>query len=329
MPGLPDFRAAMPASYPDQTIYAEYACAQLGLSFQEIDGGSGLLFTVAGSARTLCFGGGRCSFYPQNNATASTLANDKYLANAVLERAGIATLGGCYFFLHQRHRALRPAGHERGDALAYFAALGGRAFVKPLLGSRGDFARTIKGDPALTDYLDEVSRYYDSVLIQPVASGTEYRTFVIDDEVLYCARKKPPFLLGDGVRSIGELLAPHDLELRSRGLSPAITDSNSLDIVLGRGERWEIPGRMNLSAGGTMVIETPEGDQAGVARAAVRALGLRLGAVDIFVNPEQGPAGLRVIEVNSNPSIRFLEDCGRDDLIVAIWRHTFSAMGLL
>ena len=36
-----------------------------------------------------------------------------------------------------------------------------------------------------------------------------------------------------------------------------------------------------------------------------------------------------IIEVNSNPSIRLLEDSGRGDLILKIWRHTFTAMGLL
>jgi hypothetical protein len=36
-----------------------------------------------------------------------------------------------------------------------------------------------------------------------------------------------------------------------------------------------------------------------------------------------------VIEVNSNPSIRLLEDSDRGDLILKIWRHTFSAMGLI
>ena len=38
---------------------------------------------------------------------------------------------------------------------------------------------------------------------------------------------------------------------------------------------------------------------------------------------------LRLIEVNANPSIRFLEHCERPDLILKIWRHTFAAMELL
>jgi hypothetical protein len=38
---------------------------------------------------------------------------------------------------------------------------------------------------------------------------------------------------------------------------------------------------------------------------------------------------MAVIEVNSNPSIRLLEQSGRGDLILKIWHHTFAAMGLL
>ena len=38
---------------------------------------------------------------------------------------------------------------------------------------------------------------------------------------------------------------------------------------------------------------------------------------------------MRVIEVNANPSIRLLEESNRSDLILKIWHHTFSAMGLL
>jgi hypothetical protein len=330
MRNLIEFRSGKPGSYPDQSVYAEYACAEFGLSFQDIDGGSGLLFRVASKTKSVHFGAGRCSWYPQNNATAATLASDKYFTNRILEDAGVATLGGEYFFLHERRRSHRAPGHEREDAFAHLRQLGGTAFAKPLLGSRGDFAKIIGGEALLAGYLDEVSQYYDSILIQPVATGNEYRIFLLDDEVVYCARKYPPFVSGDGVRSIGELLIAHDEALRSRGLSPvSATPDAALDIVLPKGERWSIPGRMNLSAGGTMMLEAPPSDAAPVlASKAARALGLRVAAVDMFTGIGGEPDAMRVIEVNSNPSIRLLEESGRSDLILKIWHHTFSAMGL-
>jgi D-alanine-D-alanine ligase-like ATP-grasp enzyme len=334
MPSLIEYRSGKPGSYPDQSVYAEYACSEFGLAFRDIDGGTGLVFSVASATKCIHFGAGRCSWYPQNNATASSLATDKYFSNRILESAGVPTLGGEYFFLHERHRALRPAGHDRDAALEYFKKLGATAFAKPLLGSRGDFAQAIDGEAALLRYLDEVSRYYDAVLIQPLVSGIEYRVFLLDDDVLYVARKYPPFVLGDGARSIRALLAAHDAALQSRGLSPAsaaaVDHDRSLDEVLPKGERWDITGRMNLSAGGTMVLEAARSDAAITqARAAIRALGLRAAAVDLFADVDGVPDAIRVIEVNSSPMIRLLEDSGRDDLILKIWHHTFSTMGLL
>ena len=140
-------------------------------------------------------------------------------------------------------------------------------------------------------------------------------------------------MLGDGVRPIRDLLAAHNAALQARGLSPAAvaTDrDSSLDAVLPKGERWDIPGRMNLSAGGTMVLEAPRSEAVlTLARKAARALGLRVAAVDLFTDIGGDPDAIAVIEVNSNPSIRLLEQSGRGDLILKIWQHTFSAMGLL
>jgi D-alanine-D-alanine ligase-like ATP-grasp enzyme len=330
MKELRDFRAGKPGFYPDQAIYAEFACAEFGLSFQDLANGAGLLFRVASKTKSLHFGAGRCTWYPQNSATAATLASDKYFTHRVLEEAGIATLGGEYFFLHERHRAHRPPGHERHDAIEHFKKLGAACFIKPLQGSRGDFAQTIHGEASLDRYLEEVSFYYDSILIQPIFTGAEYRIFLLDGDVVFSARKYPPFVVGDGVRSIRELLIAHNASLTSRGLSQAPAQHEaSLDIVLPAGERMEIPGRMNMSAGGNMQFEAASEAALVVAGNAARALGLRVAAVDLFTEVDGEATAIRVIEVNANPSIRMLETTSRGDVILKIWHHTFHAMGLL
>ena len=87
---------------------------------------------------------------------------------------------------------------------------------------------------------------------------------------------------------------------------------------------------MNLSAGGTMVLaDAPSETAITLARQAARAIGLRVAAIDLFVDIGGNPDAIEIIEVNSNPSIRLLEDSDRGDLILKIWHHTFSAMGLL
>jgi glutathione synthase/RimK-type ligase-like ATP-grasp enzyme len=329
---LREFRAGKPAFYPDQAVYAAFACAEFGLGFDDIDGGLGLAFRVSSQTRAVYFGAGRCSWYPQNNATASTLASDKYFANRILEDAGVTTLGGDYFFLSPRHRALRPAGHEREDARRYFRKLSGLAFLKPLTGSRGDFAQAIGNEAALETYLNNVAPHYDAVLMQPVASGSECRIFVLDGEIVYTARKFPPALEGDGTRRLRDLIDAHNASLKSRGLSAIDTTAitpEDIDKVLPSGERWEIPGRTNLSAGGRMAFASPDPTALAMAQKAVRALGLRAAAVDMFTDMAGDPNKIAVIEVNSNPSVRLLEELQRPDLILKIWRHSFSVVGLL
>ncbi len=153
MRSLREFRAGKPAFYPDQSIYAAFACAEFGLAFDDLDAGTGLVVSVASPTKTVHFGAGRCSWYPQNNASAATLASDKYFTNVILERAGVPTLGGDYFFLHARLRAHRPPGHEGEDVHQHLRKLGGSAFVKPLTGSRGDFAQVVGGGAARGGYI--------------------------------------------------------------------------------------------------------------------------------------------------------------------------------
>jgi glutathione synthase/RimK-type ligase-like ATP-grasp enzyme len=87
---------------------------------------------------------------------------------------------------------------------------------------------------------------------------------------------------------------------------------------------------MNLSVGGSMAFEPPRSEAAlAMARKAAKTLGLRAAAVDLFTDIGGEADVAAIIEVNSNPSIRLLEELQRPDLILKIWRHTFSTVGLL
>jgi hypothetical protein len=56
MRSVKQFRQGKPGFYPDQSIYAEFASAEFGLAFRDLDGGSGLLFSVASPDKSLHFG---------------------------------------------------------------------------------------------------------------------------------------------------------------------------------------------------------------------------------------------------------------------------------
>ena len=59
---------------------------------------------------------------------------------------------------------------------------------------------------------------------------------------------------------------------------------------------------MNLSAGGTMVLAPAPSEKAiRLARQGARAIGLRVAAVDMFVDIGDNPEAIEIIEINSNP----------------------------
>ncbi len=179
MRSLEEFRSGKPGFYPDQSVYAAYACAEFGLAFRDLDGGTGLVFSVS-------FGDQQPAFRRRTMLVVS--AEQRHRLDAGVgqifrrpdsaRRPASPTLGGEYFFLHDRHRAHRPAGHERERRAGVFhEAWAASAFVKPLTGSRGDFAQAVHDEAALMRYLDEVAQYYDAILMQPIVDRDRVSDF--------------------------------------------------------------------------------------------------------------------------------------------------------
>ena len=320
--------------YPDQARYARLAAEQLGLRFVDLDDGNGYVFAIEAGSRRLLSGAGWICSYPINNASSHHISRDKAHTKSVLRHFGIRTIRGSHFFTSGSHSALRNPGHEAADAHAFAATLGFPVFCKPNSGARGDYAELVADAAGLADYMRRLPASYDAFLVEEVARGDEYRVLVHDDAPIYYALKRPPRLTGDGIRTAVELLGAINATLRGTGVSPypasAITAAGvALDHRPREGETLELAGRQNLSAlGGVEKLDTdiPE-PLARLARAACNALGLRLGAVDIFdVSPSRDGSDLVIIEVNSNPSLKALESSGRLDLILGIWTSMIRDM---
>lgn len=319
--------------YPAQTRYVRRACEALGLRFADLDQGGGYLYAISDGRHEIVSGSGPICAYPLNSAPAYGVSRDKHHTNAVLARAGLPTIPEEIFFLDARRAKLRPPGRERADALAAFARMAHPVFCKPNQGSHGDFAEIASDETAFRDYVERVSKRYDTILLQPVLAGDEYRIFCLDGETLFATRKAEFTLSGDGEKTLRELVHAHNAPLVDIGISPvdegaalasaAAHHNLAADHVPARGEKLILPGRRNLTAGSDVADFTTEVPPplAILALGAAKAIGLRVAGVDIFdVSPARNLSELVVIEVNGNPGMQSLEAVGRDDLIDEIWR---------
>lgn len=315
----------------DHCRYAKRTTERHGWGFEILDGGEGYLFRVSSAGRSCTFGAGPLASFPMNSAFGASVARDKVFTNRMLELARVPHFGGRAFFLTPDSRLLRGEGYELADAEAYLLELGGTAFCKPLTGSRGDFAEIVVGADAFREYASRCAAKHRAIVMQRLYSGRELRVFVMDGSAVYAVTKAEAAVTGDGIRSVGALLEEVNLRLTGTGVSrysenartttePGVPVDRS--YVPAGGERITIAGRRNLGFSGTpQLLEPLPADAARLAITAVRALGLRLAAVDLMECREESKNELRVIEVNSNPEIVSLERLDRWDLIEHIWSH--------
>lgn len=310
--------------------YAAYAARALGYAFTSLDGDDGYLFEVRDGARTALFAAGAGSPYALNDARAASLAKDKSFCAAALERAGLPTVPGRFFFCTERYAEMRHPGREPEDARAYARTIAYPIFCKPIAGSNGLYAEVIHDADAFDDYLTRVSREHFAILIQPFLRGAEHRVFVLEGRALFAYRKRLPRVIGDGrstLRALIDALSRETIVSISAGRDSA-GNVIRLDDVPPLGASIDLEGPANRAAGGG--ADAPVDDippaLAQLGEAAARVVGLGLAGVDMFdLSAANDFSDLRVIEVNSNPMIKTLEDHGRWDLITTIWRANFAA----
>jgi len=311
---------------PEHTRYAREAAAILGATFEDLDDGRGYLWRVTRDGKTVLGGGGSICAYPTNSAVAYTISRDKAHTKAVLTACGLPVIPGGLFFAHTLRAAFREPGREVVDAVAFASQPGFPVFCKPNAGSRGDFAEIIANVDALLAYATRIAPLHESFLVEPVMQGAEHRVFVQDGRVVFHVTKALPQIIGDGRSMIAELAAALD-QLLPPGVSATSLTGQPRDAIPRAGERIALPGRRNLSAGGGVeqVSERAPEPLASLAVAAVQALGLRIGAVDLFDLSSAGDySDPVVIEVNGNPGLRTLELAQREDLVRAIWTSMFE-----
>ncbi len=321
-------------SLPSMLEILRQTCIKDGYDFRVIDDYSKQLVRVASGGMFFLTGTGRINAYPLNDAPAASVARDKVFTYQVLAKAGIGVPDYEYYFLHDAYRAVRGDGREREDIAAGAARIGYPLFVKPLDGSRGNLAEIVHTPDELSLQIERIAPVHHGLILQRVLTGPEYRLFMIDDVALFLYRRKLPFFVGDGNRSVGDFLAEENGHRVAQGLTPitlaspflqkTLTDHGlTVDAPVAEGVHFPYLAAANISAGGeiTDYTETVPAALADWGQRVLTALSLRIGAIDFFARDGIGPPdGLDLIEVNSNPSLAGLIHTGREATVERIWR---------
>ena len=119
----------------------------------------------------------------------------------------------------------------------------------------------------------QVKVWWPTSIVERYLLGNNYRVLVANGEILSVIRRYPPFVEGDGVSTIGELIDRENRIREEMGLHPTIHPISQgrstrrylkkqglhLESVPGKKERITLFNRISLAPGG--VVETVETDQ--------------------------------------------------------------------
>lgn len=197
--------------------------------------------------------------------------------------------------------------------------------VKPLNSNQGKgVTLNVKNEEEVRSAFSEAIKYTKIVLVEKYVKGKDYRVLVIGDKVSAVAERRPPFLLGDGVHSVRQLVEiENSNELRGNDHEKPLTKIK-LDAVAKRvlanqgidedhipasGETVYLRYNGNLSTGGTARECTSEIHpyNVGLAVKAAKAIGLDIAGIDITAEDISKPIGDvngAVIEINAAPGLR-------------------------
>ena len=268
----------------------------------------------------------------------TTLASDKPVLLDLLRAANLPVPA------HVTAEIERPA-----RLLGFLSSSPGPCVVKPARGTSGGDGVTcgVRSPDELVQAWLLARRYCPVVIAERQVAGDSYRLLFLDGKLLAALRRQPPSVIGDGHRSIHQLIATMNDEritLGPRSVSRLVHIDLECLLTLSRAglslRSVPTPGqRVMVKAS---VSENSRTDNEATtylapelvdsARRAAEAARLRLAGVDLVTTDPQQPLEGHgaIIEVNGTPGLHYHYQVGRADthtaVAVPILKHLLPEM---
>lgn len=254
----------------------------------------------------------RAAVTTRTSQIATEIAADKDLTRSILATAGLPV----------------PEGGMAGtydEALEIALELGYPVVVKPLDGNHGRGVTVgVESEKELRWAFDQAAEHSSSVIVEQHFRGADHRILVVDGQVAAVAERRPASVVGDGKRTIAELVAEVNADPARGDGHEAVLTKIALDecaehflqrsglafgSVPAMGQEVILQPTANLSTGGTAIDRTHQihPENARIAERAALAIGLDIAGID-FITPNiakpVSELGGGIIEINAGPGFR-------------------------
>lgn len=288
----------------DLNIYARIIVDEArrrGIGVEVLDAEGGYFRLTYGGRSIVC----RESLSDLTTAIAMSICDDKSATRRLMEKVGVPV-----------PKQIK-ADEEDEDALKDFLEDCGQVVVKPVRGEQG--RGVVVGIDNLEDLkqaIKDARSVSPQVIAEEFSPGEDLRVLVINDEVVAAAMRKPPEIVGDGKKTVHDLIErlSRRREAATQGESKIPLDEETerivraggheMNDVLDEGERLQVRKTANLHTGGQLVDVTHDlhEDIAASAVKAARALDIPVVGVDFMIDAP-GESRHVFIEANERPGL--------------------------
>lgn len=257
---------------------------------------------------------------------ANMTSKDSYIVPLIMENKTVTKK-----ILHEAGFRV-PAGDEfstmEQGLLAYLKYADKAFVIKPKSTNYGLGISIFKEGASIEDYTEALTLAFkedSAVLIEEFLEGTEYRFFVINNKVEAIMLRVPANVVGDGLRTIADLVAEKNLDpLRGSDHRAPLEwiqlgdveklmlkeQGYTIDSIPEKGQTAYLRENSNVSTGGDSIDVTDDFDDSykQIAVEAVASLGAQICGIDLII-PDKSIKGTKdsqtygIIEANFNPAM--------------------------
>ncbi|MCR6516127.1 cyanophycin synthetase [Clostridium sp. LY3-2] len=247
----------------------------------------------------------------KTSCLSADIACDKALTKTLLLSQNIPVANGIKIF--NKEELLKEAEY-----------IGYPLVLKPQFGNQGNgIILNIKNKRELLQSYNRIKKDYKDIILERYLIGNDYRVCVVNGEVVAASKRIPPYIIGNGISSVKELIEEVNKDKRrgedhekpltkikiDKELLKELKNSGvTLDSVIKNGESIILRRNANISTGGVAIDCTEEicDENKEICKRAAKIIGLDICGIDITTKDISKPLDSEsaIIEVNAAPGIR-------------------------
>ena len=257
---------------------------------------------------------------------AAKVASDKGYASYFMQRMGYAVVPGKAFYSDALCKALKSKQNSLA-AWRYAKKIGLPVIVKPNSRAQGVGVSKIYTRKEFERAVKFIFTKDNVMLVQQALTGQDYRVVVLDKEVISAYERIPLTVIGDGRKTVVQLLAALQRKFKKSGRDTVINPKDFRiraklarenlrpTSIPAKGRKLVLLDNANLSAGG-MAVDVTETMHPGFKNLAVRLtkdMGLRYCGVDLMVSGDitAPPRKYWILEINDTPGLDHYVSLGK------------------